>query len=310
MQIPSLIKLKFRYKPNFRLNDKDIKGAVLLAIPMLISTWIQPLYTLVNARFASHMEGAYSALEYANRLYLIMTGVFSFVVTNLIFPKLAKANAGEDKAEAKALVAMSLKAIIMVIAPLMAGVIILAVPITNIIYGHGALASDVGIVANALACYAAGMIFLAINEVLSKTFFSMKQSVAPMVTSIISMVFNVIFVLALNGFIRNDITSLTGGLAAAAAVGSVVNTVLNGALLLRRNPDIITKSELITIAKTVIATLVMAAAVWGIYQLTGAGTTLRGSILTAAICGGVGIAVYAAMLVVLKVEDIMKLFRR
>ena len=60
------------------------------------------------------MEGAYSALEYANRLYLVMTGVFSFVVTNLIFPKLAKANAGDDKKEANALVAMSLKAIVLV----------------------------------------------------------------------------------------------------------------------------------------------------------------------------------------------------
>lgn len=307
VQIPSLIRLKFTYKPDFRLRDKDIKSAVYLAIPMLISTWIQPLYTFVNARFASHMEGAYSSLEYANRLYLIMTGVFSFVVTNLIFPKLAKANAGNDKREADALVSMSLKAIVMVIAPLMAGIIILAEPVTNIIYGHGELASGVGIVANALACYASGMIFLAVNEVLSKTFFSMKQSVVPMVTSVISMIFNVILVLSINGLIKNDIVKLTGGLALAAAGGSIINAVLNGAMLFRKNPNILGKADAVTIIKVLLATAVMTAVVWVIYQLLPSGTTMASSIITCIICAIVGVAVYGVMLMVLKVREVIDL---
>ncbi len=307
VQIPSLIKLKFRYKPDFRLRDKDIKSAILLAVPMLISTWIQPLYTLVNARFASHMTGAYSALEYANRLYLIMTGVFSFVVTNLIFPKLAKANAGDDTDGAMSLISMSLKAIVMVIAPLMAGIIILARPVTAIIYNHGKLATDVGVVANALSCYAVGMIFLAVNEVLSKAFFSMKKSVTPMITSIISMVFNVILVVSINGLIKNDITKLTGGLALAAAGGSIINALLNGAMLFKKYPHIILKSDVKTVIKVIIATVVMAIAVKAVYNAFGTSQTFVASIITCVLCGAIGIAVYGAMLVVLKTEEIMKL---
>ena len=307
VQIPSLVKLRFRYKPDFRLKDKDIKSAVFLAIPMLISTWIQPLYTLVNARFASHIDGAYSALEYANRLYLIMTGVFSFVVTNLIFPKLAKANADNDSEEANALVSMSLKAIIMVIAPLMAGVIILAKPVTNIIYGHGELAGDVGIVANALSCYAVGMLFLAINEVLSKTFFSMKKSITPMITSIISMVFNVVLVLSIHGLIRNDILKLTGGLALAAAGGSIVNAVLNGALLFKKMPGLIKKQDVISIIKIIVSTVVMAVAVMGIYSFMGSEKTLLSSIINCGICAVCGILVYIVMLLLLKTEEIKKI---
>lgn len=307
VQIPSLVKLKFRYKPDFRLRDKAIKSTVWLAIPMLISTWIQPLYTLVNARFASHMDGAYSALEYANRLYLIMTGVFSFVVTNLIFPKLAKANAGDDRDEANALVSMSLKAIVMVIAPLMAGIIILAKPVTSIIYGYGALAGDVGIVANTLSCYAVGMLFLAINEVLSKTFFSMKKSVTPMVTSIISMIFNIVLVLSIHGLIKNDITKLTGGLALAAAGGSIVNAILNGAVLTRKCPGIIKKSDIKSIIKVIISTVVMAVAVKLIYSLTGNGDTVIANIISCGICAVCGILVYAVMLILLRTEEIKKI---
>lgn len=307
IQIPSLIKLKFRYRPDFHLRDRHIWSAVLLAIPMLISTWVQPLYTLVNARFASGMEGAYASLEYANRLYLIVTGVFSFVVTNLIFPKLSRANAGDDREEANALVMTSLKAIIIVIAPLMAGIMILAAPITAIIYEHGALESS-EVVAHALACYAAGMIFLALNEIISKTFFSMKQSVIPMVTAIISMVFNILLVSSIYGLINGDPLKLTGGLALAAAGGSFVNAAANGFMLFKRFPDMVKKQDIITVLKVIISTLVMAAAVYPLYSLINGriGGTM-GNIITCGVCGIAGLTVYAIMVVLLRVREIMQL---
>ena len=305
VQIPSLIRLKFKYKPDFHLRDSSIKEAVVFAIPMLVSTWVQPFYTLINARFASHMEGAYSSLEYANRLYLIVTGVFSFVVTNLIFPKLARANASDDKKEANELVAISIKSIVMVIAPLMAGIVILAKPITSIIYGHGELASHSGVVATALACYATGMVFLALNEVLSKTFFSMKKSVTPMITSLVSMLFNIILVMTLYPFIKGDIVRLTGGLAIAAAGGSIVNALLNGAMLFRLSEGFINRDGVITILKSLAAAAVMAAVVRIVYMFIGTADTFMGSIITCVVCGIVGVAIYAIMLVLLRVKEIM-----
>ena len=305
VQIPSLIRLKFKYKPDFRLRDSSIKEAVVFAIPMLVSTWVQPFYTLINARFASHMEGAYSSLEYANRLYLIVTGVFSFVVTNLIFHKLARANASDDKKEANELVAISIKSIVMVIAPLMAGIVILAKPITSIIYGHGELASHSGVVATALACYATGMVFLALNEVLSKTFFSMKKSVTPMITSLVSMLFNIILVMTIYPFIKGDIVRLTGGLAIAAAGGSIVNALLNGAMLFRLSEGFINRDGVITILKSLAAAAVMAAVVRIVYMFIGTADTFMGSIITCVVCGIVGVAIYAIMLVLLRVKEIM-----
>ena len=48
VQIPSLIKFKFVYKPDFRLADPHIKQAILLAGPMLIRTWVPPLSTIIR----------------------------------------------------------------------------------------------------------------------------------------------------------------------------------------------------------------------------------------------------------------------
>lgn len=309
VQIPSLVKFKFRYRPNFHLRDRHIWNAILLAIPMLVSTWVQPLYTLVNARFASHMQGAYSSLEYANRLYLIVTGVFSFVVTNLIFPKLAKANAHSNTEEAGMLISSSIKAVIIIIAPLMAGIMILAQPITSIIYEHGELdSSSAAIVANALSCYSIGMIFLALNEVLSKAFFSMKRSVTPMITSIISMIFDVILVLAFYQFIKDDPMKLTGGLAAAAACGSIVNALLNGFMLFKKIPGLLGPRDAVTIVKVIIATAVMAAAVYFEYGLiSGIAQGFIGNIAVCLICGATGVIIYGIMMIILKVNEVTAL---
>ena len=306
VQIPSLKKFKFRYRVDLRLRDKHIKQALLLAGPMLISTWVQPLYTIVNSRLASGIDGAYSALEYANRLYLIVVGVFSFVVTNLIFPKLSRANASDNGAEVKELVMNSLKGIAIVILPLMAGFIILACPITSLIYEHGEFGADkVKIVAAALTCYCIGMPGLAVNEILSKTFFSMHDSKTPMINSIISMVFNIVA-----AYILFNLYAVNG-LALAAALGSICNAVLNTICIAKRCPDMANKGDFISIAKIIIATIIMAAAVCVIYSFADARFGgIAGNILTVCICTISGVVIYGAMTWVLKVKEIRGLLKK
>ena len=77
------------------------------------------------------------------------------------------------------------------------------------------------IVSQALSCYSIGMLGLAVNEILSKSFFSMQDSKTPMINSIISMVFNIVLAYILFNFLH------VNGLALAAAGGSICNAVLN-----------------------------------------------------------------------------------
>lgn len=303
VQIPSLIKLKYKFRLNFKLKDKNIKDALVLAGPMLISTWVQPLYSVVNSRLASGIDGAYSALELANRLYIIVTGVFSFVVTNLIFPKLAKANASDNAEEARSLIMTSLKAIVLVILPLTAGMMILAHPVTNIIYRRGEMtAESAALIAGILSCYCVGMFGLAVNEVLSKYFFSMNDSKTPMRNSILSMVFDVIMAYVLFALFK------TYGLALAAAGGSIFNALLNGICMVRRQPGMIKRSDSITFVKTLIATAIMAAVVFVIYRLIyNPDGEFLSQLTVCAVCGMVGVIIYAISLWVLRVDEIRQL---
>lgn len=301
IQIPALKKTGYRFKPSLKLGDKNIKAALMLAGPLLVSTWVQPLYSIVNTRIASGISGGVTMLEYANRLYTVMVGVFSFVVTNLVFPKLSKSNSQNNRKEASKLLATSLKAIITVILPIMAAFVILSRPITGIIYEHGNFtASDAQKTAMALSCYSVGMIGFSINEMLSKAFFSEKNSKTPMINAIISMLINIVLAYSLSPKLGIN------GLAFATAGGSTANAVLNYICTRRKHGAIFEKSDRVSIIKTIISTIIAAALVLVCYLLISPRVPQNavGYIAVCAVCGIVGLVSYGAGCLLLGVDEV------
>ncbi len=304
--VPWIRKFGVKYRPDFRFKDDDIKQTLLLAGPMLISTWVQPLYTIVNQRFASNIESAVTYIQQSNRLYIIIVGVFSFVVTNLIFPKLAKAVADGDMTEAKQLTVGSMRAIVLVIAPLMAIFMTLSYPIASVVYGYGKMGAEgVAAISALLKYYSVGMIGLGLNEILSKAFFSLHDSKTPMRNSIISMVVNIAF-----AFIFYNIMS-TNGLALAAALGSIVNAALNWFCIARKYPDMIKGSDVLNMIKAVISAAVMFAVMYAIYNLlAGRFDGLIGNIVICVLCSAAGLVSYALLLLVTGEQDIKNILRK
>lgn len=299
VQIPSLKKFKVRIRPDFKFFDNNIKATLKLAGPMLVSTWVQPLYSIINSRFASGIDGATTVLELANRLYIVMVGVFSFVVTNLIFPKLARANASDNYDESKSIIVTSLKAIILIVLPLSIGFIILSKPITSIIYEHNNFnANDVEMVSVALKCYSVGMVGFAINEILSKFFFSLKDSKTPMRNSIISMIANIALAYILFKNFK------TPGLAMAAALGSIISALLNAFSISRRFKGMFSKSDFMNIAKIVISAAVMSGAAYIMYIVVSPYLygTVMGNLMLCAGCATVAGVVYFVVCYVVRVD--------
>ena len=100
VQVPHLIKFGCRYKFRFDIKDKGIKEAALIALPVLVSSWVQPLCNVINMSFGSNIgDGAVSALNWANKIYIIMVGVFAYAITNFIFPKLSRLSGEEHGGE-------------------------------------------------------------------------------------------------------------------------------------------------------------------------------------------------------------------
>lgn len=294
VQIPKAYSLGFRYSPKANIFDPDIYRAAKNALPILIGTWTTPICNLINTRLASGIENgrAMTALDYANRLYIMIVGIFSFVATNLLFPYFSRAEAEGDREGASRMMRTSVKTLIYIIAPIAVGVMILSEPFTAIVYQRGEFnASDTVITAEALSRYAVGMIFMAANEVMVKALFAANRPKIPMVSSLASMVFNIALVTVSGSRLG------IGGIALVSAFATVVNLAINLIMAHRTNVCRFTMRDVLDIAVSVICALIMIPAIFGVSSLVG------NAILKVVLSVAVAVPVYFIASLILRSEE-------
>lgn len=300
VQFPSVRKHGFRFNIKAKLNTEPIRHAAKNTLPILIGTWTSPVCNLINTRIASGIEGgrAIAALGYANRLYTIIVGVFSFVATNLLFPYFSRAAASGKRDESNRLIRTSMKTLVFIIAPISAGIMVLAKPFTALIYENDSFtADDTLLTAEALRFYAVGMIFCALNEVLTKAFFAEEKAKIPMVSAIVSMVFN-IGVIALFGEKLG-----VGGIALTSGIAVMLNMFINAFIAGKKAILIPTASDGLDLLKSVISAVIMGGAVYGVFHATES----TGRICSFAVSVLAGIVVYAIATLVLRSEEMIML---
>ncbi|OQB13244.1 MAG: putative peptidoglycan biosynthesis protein MurJ [Firmicutes bacterium ADurb.Bin193] len=217
--IPSLIKKKYRYRFILNFKDKGLKDVFILALPVLISSWLQPVCVLINTIFASYFEeGSVAALELANRLYIIVVGVFVFAITNYTFPAMSKMSGRGDSDGFSDIADKSLRAMVAIIAPIMAGIMLLSNEVITIVYARGEFDErSVALTATALFFYSVGMVSFGANEILNKCFYAMKDGKTPMYSTVLGIICTVVFAFVLTKIFYLGI----GGLALGASLSSV-----------------------------------------------------------------------------------------
>lgn len=294
VQLPSLNSRGYRYRPSFKFNTPYIKAAARGALPILLGTWTAPVCALINTRFASAIEGgrAVTALGYANRFYIIIIGVFSYVATNLLFPYISKASAGGEKEEANKLMLSSIRILTLVIMPITAGIIVLAEPLVSLLYERGEFgASDVLMTATALRYYTVGMVFTAANEVLTKAFFARKSFKIPMYASICSMAANFIILFALRSSLSIGLIALASGI--ASAVGCVISYLA----MLNYDKVLFALSDGLAIFKMLISAAVMGVCVYFVSGL------FDGTLVKLIVGVGTGALVYFVLCALTRLDE-------
>lgn len=297
VQLPKLHSLGFIWKPSFKIASPYIKRAVAMGALILVGTWTQPLCTLINTRFASGLEGgrAITALGYANKLYIVIVGLFSFVATNLLFPYLSKAVSGGDIKQARRIGSSSVKLLWLTILPLSAGVLVITEPIIKIIYMRGEFTeNDASLTAQALRFLAIGMPAMAANEVFTKMFYSKQKTKLPMISAVVSMVFNFIFLYLLTSPMG------IGGIAISSGLAVIINALLNYILLYKSGDRLFSAGDLLDLLKMAFCALVMGAAVAFIYQSASG----MGEITASVISVISGALIYACLCLLLPISEV------
>ena len=296
VQIPKLHSMGYRWSPKTSLRSPEIGRALKNAVPILIGTWTQPICSLINTRYASGLESgrAITALSYSNKLYTIIVGVFTFVATNLLFPYMSRANASGNREESRRVMLTAVKILVFIIAPITVGIMILAEPFSAVIYQRGAFtASDTLLTAEALRCYAVGMLFMSVNEVLTKTYFADGRMKVPMVSSLVSMTVNITVVVLFSSKLG------VGGIALISGIATAINCTINY-LVMRKGERLLSGRDWLDILKSLICAAVMGALVYLIQAMF----TGLSNFVCVAVCAAAGFAAYMILALILRSDEI------
>ena len=296
IQVPKLRSLGYRYRLKCDITSPYIRKSMSNAVPILLSSWTQPICNVINTRFASGIEGgrAITALDYANKLYTVIVGIFTFVATNLLFPYFSRSTASGDTEGSKSLLKSSVKILVFIIAPITVGIIALSEPFIALVYERNEFtAADTLLTAEAMRCYAIGMVFLAVNEVITKMFFASDKTKIPMFTSIISMTVNIAIVVLFADKLG------VAGIALASGIAVFLSAAINAAIAAKLGYLSLDRHDMTDLAKSLACAAVMGAAVALVrYLLSGASVII---VMASSIAAGV--VMYALLALVLRSDE-------
>lgn len=292
IQLPVLYRYKYPFKFVFRFKSPYLKQIVVVMLPILISTWVQPINVFINTYLAARIgDGSgVAVLEYANKVFIIIAGVFILALSNLIFPSLSRLSNQTSDEDFLTLLRSALQALLYFMLPLTLGIMVFNKPLIQLMYERGAFTHQQTIyVASALLFYGIGILGYGYREILNKAFYAKGNAKAPMIIAIVGIAFNVIMSLLLVKWM-----GLNGLALASSLSGFFISAILiwwfrkHGFHILRRQ-------EHIYGLKAVTATAVMTVVVYiyrTILEARGLNQSTSGLVITLLGGAGLGLAVY------------------
>ena len=293
IQIPVLIKHKFKFRFKLNLKDPGLRQIGALALPVMISSWVIPINIWVNV-MASGGEFGVTAIHFANRLFAIISGVFILSVSNVIFPKLSRQAATKDTKGFGETINETVRVLLFFLLPLTFGLMALSQPLVGLILGGGLFdAAAVQATGTALFSFALGVVGFGLLAVLSRACYAMLDGRTPIIAAVVAIITNAVLSFTLAPHME---------VAGPALANAISQTLGAGILVISLTRKGILKWPASTVAdlgKMIVIALLMFGAVYvSIRQTANAHIILQVGIPAA-----VGGVVYVGLAAVLRVKE-------
>jgi putative peptidoglycan lipid II flippase len=195
VQLPSLSRLHYRYRPDFAWRDQGVKAILLLMGPSVIAASTTQFNVLINSMFASGLgDGAITWLSIAFRLMQLPLGLFGVALGTVTLPLLSRLVVADRMDAFRSELARAMRLALLLAIPSTVGLMMLAEPIISVVYQHGKFnAYQAGQAAGALRFYAIGLAGYAALKVLVNAFYALERRKTPMVVSFLAVGMNLLF---------------------------------------------------------------------------------------------------------------------
>lgn len=300
LQLPGLDITRLRWR--WDLYHPAVSRIIRLYLPIVLGVIVSQIAIAVSYNLATRTgDSGVATMRYATTLIQFPLGLVATAVSVAILPTLSRQasqplDAGNQHLFGDTL-AQGLKLVLVLIIPATVGLLLLARPIVALAFEHGDFTpTDTAVTATVLRFYLIGLPFAAVDQLLIFGFYARKNTLAPALVGVVSVVVYLIVAVAL---LRPM------GLLSLMVADSVKHITHAGIMtyLLRRQGGIRDGIPL-TIAKAVIASLAMGLAVWGVTSTIpfSAGTAGRLSIV--GLGGAAGLLTYGLVISRMRVAEV------
>lgn len=192
VQLPSLRRVGFRFRPDFRWNDPGIRRILVLMVPSVIAASAVQINVLINSSFASFVgKEAVTWLNSAFRLMQLPIGVFGVAVATITLPVVSRIAAATDTSAFGPTLGRAMRLAVFLTLPAAVGLWFLANPVIGLIYQHGEFRPEDTLQTGfALQFYALGLVAYSCIKVLSPAFYAIDRKWTPMMVSFGSIALN------------------------------------------------------------------------------------------------------------------------
>ncbi len=197
VQLPSLKKVGFVFGLDFNWKDSGVRQTLQLMWPAIISGSVVQVSVMLNAMFASYVDGdgPVTWLYSAFRLMQLPLGLFGVGLATVSLPSLARMAANGISDDFRQTLSKAIRMGALLSVPSAVGLGMLAWPIMSLVYGNGAAATNPAHVAGcavALQTYALGLAFYSGLKVLQPAFYAIEKRFVPLIVSIICVALTVV----------------------------------------------------------------------------------------------------------------------
>lgn len=236
IQVPGLFKVGMHYTPSFDWRHPGVRQIGRQMVPRIINAAMLSLSTFVDRNLISLLvvvvgtagvNGLITQYYQSLQLVLLPLGVFGMAVSTAAFPTLAENVAKGRFDRVRSTILETLRSILFMSIPSSVGLIVLGLPIIQVLLEHGRFSlADAQSTVVPLAFFAFGLTGLTAVEILTRSFYAMRDSTTPVIVSVGQFVFKIALSLLLINVAVFGAKWGMGALAFSTSLAGIVEALL------------------------------------------------------------------------------------
>jgi putative peptidoglycan lipid II flippase len=258
IQVPGLVKYKFKWSPVIRFKDESLRKVLRLMGPRLVSMVFIQLIFMARDNLASRLAvGSITALSYGWWIQQVPETLIGTAIATALLPTLSELIAAEERKQFKDTIERAVRVMIALSLPITVILSLVSLPLIQVAFGFPL--EDAQMIQWATQAYLVGLLGHSVVEVGVRAFYARQNAKVPMLVSTLGLLVYIGLAIGLMGPLQ------ASGIALANSISYSIQALILILVLNRQVPEPFKFGN--TALRAVIAAAVGGLAAWLVFSV-------------------------------------------